>query len=112
MSKTPKSTFSFQNYNFRFKFFFDQNRDFVLGRNQLVLTADDYVDEHENDGCQLSFMTIGIPDDFGPMLVLGEPFLFKYYTVFDREELRVGFSPFESNDGLDDRLRRRGSDEL
>jgi len=31
MSKTPKSTFSFQNSHFRFKFFFDQNLDFVLG---------------------------------------------------------------------------------
>ena len=32
MSKTPKSTFSFQNSHFRFKFFFDQNLDFVLGQ--------------------------------------------------------------------------------
>ena len=30
-SKTPKSTFSFQNSQFRFNFFFDQNLDFVLG---------------------------------------------------------------------------------
>ena len=30
-SKTPKSTFSLQNTYFRFKFFFDQNLDFVLG---------------------------------------------------------------------------------
>ena len=31
MSKTPISSFSLQNSNFRFKFFFDQNIDFVLG---------------------------------------------------------------------------------
>ena len=31
MSKTHKSSFSLQNYFFRFKFFFDQNLDFVLG---------------------------------------------------------------------------------
>ena len=31
MSKTPKSSFSLQNFNFRYKFFFDQNLDFVLG---------------------------------------------------------------------------------
>ena len=31
MSKTSKSTFSLQNSSFRFKFFFDQNLDFVLG---------------------------------------------------------------------------------
>ena len=30
-SKTPKSTFSLQNSYFRFKFFFDQSFDFVLG---------------------------------------------------------------------------------
>ena len=34
MSKTPKSSFSLQNSYFRFKFFFDQNLDFVLGRNE------------------------------------------------------------------------------
>ena len=32
MSKTTKSSFSFQNLNFRYKFFFDQNLDFVLIR--------------------------------------------------------------------------------
>ena len=31
MSKTPKSSFSFQNSYFHLKFFFDQNLDFVLG---------------------------------------------------------------------------------
>jgi len=31
MSKTPKSSFPLQNSHFRFKFFFDQNLDFVLG---------------------------------------------------------------------------------
>ena len=31
MPKTPTSSFSLQNSNFRFKFFFDQNLDFVLG---------------------------------------------------------------------------------
>ena len=31
MSKTPKPSFSFQNSYFPFKFFFDQNLDFVLG---------------------------------------------------------------------------------
>ena len=31
MSKTPKSPFSLQNVNFRYKFLFDQNPDFVLG---------------------------------------------------------------------------------
>ena len=35
MSKTPKSSFSLQNLNFRFKFFFDQNLDFVLGNSRL-----------------------------------------------------------------------------
>ena len=33
MSKTPKSTFSLQNSNFRLTFFFDQNLDFVLGKD-------------------------------------------------------------------------------
>ena len=40
MSKTTKSTFSLQNSDFRFKFFFDQNLDFVLGSSDPLLIKD------------------------------------------------------------------------
>ena len=36
MSKISKSSFSLQNFNFPYNFFFDQNRDFVLGCAQGV----------------------------------------------------------------------------
>ena len=65
------------------------------GENELVLTPRDYVSVDQDNGCQLSFMTIGIPDDFGPMIVLGEPFLAKYYAIFDRKNMQIGFAPFK-----------------
>lgn len=64
---------------------------FVVGEHILNLKPEDYVDKSE-DGCSVALMTLDIPPPKGPLFIFGDPFLRKYYTVYDREALRVGFA--------------------
>lgn len=64
---------------------------FVLGNATLELNNVDYVDRNP-DGCALTFMPLDIPPPRGPLIILGDPFLRKYYTIYDRERLRLGFA--------------------
>ena len=65
------------------------------GADTLYLSPQDYIDE-ENGYCTLSFMTLHIPPPRGPLFILGEPFLNRFYTVFDVEHERVGFAPHKA----------------
>lgn len=64
---------------------------FLVGEHSLNLTPDDYIDKGE-DGCSVALMTLDIPPPKGPLFIFGDPFLRKYYTVYDREQLKVGFA--------------------
>merc|ERR1719158_2519725 len=64
---------------------------FIVGDHILNLKPEDYVDKAE-DGCSVALMTLDIPPPKGPLFIFGDPFLRKYYTVYDRENMQVGFA--------------------
>jgi len=67
------------------------NLGFMVGGHILNLTPEDYI-EKGPEGCVVALMTLDIPPPRGPLFIFGDPFLRKYFTVYDRGNLRVGFA--------------------
>jgi cathepsin D len=61
-------------------------KDFDLGPDFYVLRGED---ESGKEACELGIQSI---DAGVPIWILGDPFLRKYYTVWDAEQNRVGFA--------------------
>jgi cathepsin D len=85
--------------------------DFSQPRRSLEWNGTDVDDwDAEDLPCELMLMRLDVPEPLGPLVVLGEPFLTKYYTVFDVEHLRVGFAL--ANHEADERRPIGASDQL
>eukprot|EP00929_Paragymnodinium_shiwhaense_P008898 TRINITY_DN112884_c0_g1_i1.p1 TRINITY_DN112884_c0_g1~~TRINITY_DN112884_c0_g1_i1.p1 ORF type:complete len:490 (-),score=109.56 TRINITY_DN112884_c0_g1_i1:106-1533(-) len=64
---------------------------FAFGHDVLFLEPMDYV-RRDGNKCYHQFLELDVPPPRGPVLLLGAPFLKKYYTIYDRESLRVGLA--------------------
>jgi hypothetical protein len=62
-----------------------------LGDYEFTLEPTDYV-EKKSSNCWPRLDKLDLPPPVGPITLLGDPFLKKYYTIYDRMALRIGIA--------------------
>jgi cathepsin D len=68
---------------------------FVIGGKEFTLKGEDYVMKITQQGvtqCISGFMSLDIPPPSGPLWILGDVFLGRFYSVYDFKNNRVGLA--------------------
>lgn len=74
-----------------------EDKDFILKAEDYVLEEEifsynGFLNKENIKFCSLAIMKLDVPLPRGPVLILGVTFLKKFYSVFDRDNRRIGFS--------------------
>merc|ERR1712224_435894 len=68
------------------------NLDVTLGGKPFTLSPDDYVLSVSGQ-CLFAFMGIDVPPPRGPLWIMGDIFMRKYYCVFNYNEKKLQIAP-------------------